>query len=610
MAFELVPWCPAMTEPTTPDPSLPADDPDWTRDIDGGETQDRTLPIPHLDLPRAPGRIASPRIAPAWEPVPGYRVERRLGRGGFGEVWSATGPGGVVLAMKFIRLDDGLGDAEVRALDFMKNVHHPHLNGISGVWRTDDLLIIAMELADGTLGDACREADDRGDGGIAPELLLEYFREAAKGIDHLNGLGIIHRDIKPHNILIMSGGVKVADFGLARLASNPGHSSRLSMTPSYAAPELCNGEAGPGTDQYALAVTYCELRGGQMPFPGNHWQVITGHLHNAPDLTMLPEPERPVVARALSKSPGDRFPDCRTFIGALAAAVPGPAAPPTWVADPPRVESSRRGFLLAIGSVGSLATAAGATAAWVGLARHDIHEDIRREEILATLRFMRRHPSAPIRSFAPGVEQVDQIESNSNPAFVIYQDDRIVDLRSWRQVPPNRLNVLTSAVTQTRHLWMRKIRAADTLHFLARTTGAEVFFRCPSHPFHEVKQAAPVMFGNERMIVREVVIDVAALDVDEDFALVIVSTYWNSMQTPPELWFGVIGSGTASKISQLILFPDGKPFRTYRFRTVDLDAGEPRDYKGPRSVLTGPDWVNWDIPDPANGVTYRTDWTW
>jgi formylglycine-generating enzyme required for sulfatase activity len=92
------------------------------------------------------------------------------------------------------------------------------------------------------------------------------------------------------------------------------------MTPAYAAPEFRNKEVSAHSDQYSLAVSYCQLRGGRLPFTGDTAQIMMGHLLHPPDLTMLPAAERPAVARALAKKPEDRWPSCRAFALAVAAA--------------------------------------------------------------------------------------------------------------------------------------------------------------------------------------------------------------------------------------------------------------------------------------------------
>lgn len=262
------------------------------------------------------------------EPVPGYRLVQRLGRGGFGEVWKAVGPGGVPNALKFVRLDEGGAAVEAGALEFMKFVSHPHLLTTFGIWHRDAYLIIGMELAEGTLGGRLRVAAQQRLPGIPFAELLEYMREAAKGIDFLNeprhtvagrpNQSIVHRDIKPHNLLLVGGGVKVADFGLARAMERSVTPSTGGMTPAYAAPELFQKHVGRQTDQYCLAVTYCQLRSNRLPFEGSPLQVMAGHLTQPPDLSVLPEPERDVVARALAKQPGERWASCRVFVEELA----------------------------------------------------------------------------------------------------------------------------------------------------------------------------------------------------------------------------------------------------------------------------------------------------
>lgn len=261
------------------------------------------------------------RLVRGARPIADYELIEVLGRGGFGEVWKARAPGDFQVALKFIRLGDQGGAIELRSLEFIKDQRHPHLLGNFGAWQRDGMLIVAMELADGTLLNRLRKAEREGSSGIPAMELLEYMREAAKGIDHLNGMGIQHRDIKPQNLLLVGGGVKVADFGLAKLLEHSMSSNSGAMTPAYAAPEFLNGQTSHRSDQYSLAVSYCQLRGGRMPFTGNPAQIMTGHLLHAPDLNMLPDEERPVVARSLSKQPDDRWPSCRAFVDALAMAL-------------------------------------------------------------------------------------------------------------------------------------------------------------------------------------------------------------------------------------------------------------------------------------------------
>src|SRR5439155_18739910 len=117
-------------------------------------------------------------LAPNAEPVPGYQLVRRLGRGGFGEVWSATGPGGFAVALKFICLEDKGAGLEVRALELIKNIRHPNLLSTFGAWQQEGFLILALELADQTLAQRLAEAVGRGLPGIPRAELLEYMREA------------------------------------------------------------------------------------------------------------------------------------------------------------------------------------------------------------------------------------------------------------------------------------------------------------------------------------------------------------------------------------------------------------------------------------------------
>jgi tetratricopeptide (TPR) repeat protein/serine/threonine protein kinase len=261
------------------------------------------------------------------EPVTGYRLTSRLGRGGYGEVWEAEGPGAFRVALKFVPLTEPVGNVELRSIQIVREIRHPHLLATFGAWEVDGHLIVAMERAERTLLDRFREAVGQGFQGIPDPEIHEHFLDAAKGIDYLNEprhpsgsaepQGIQHRDIKPQNLLLLGGSVKVADYGLARVLghSQTGHTG--SMTPAYAAPEFFKNKTSSQSDQYSLAVTYCHLRGGQLPFNGSFEEIMFGHLTKDPDLSMIPENERDAVARSLSKTPRDRWPTCRALVEAV-----------------------------------------------------------------------------------------------------------------------------------------------------------------------------------------------------------------------------------------------------------------------------------------------------
>ena len=292
------------------------------------------VPLDSNDLATGSGETPgapNPVFGAGDEPIPGFRLDRWLGSGGTGDVWRAVAPGGVPVALKFVRVWEADFAAQARSLDLIKAIRHAHLLPMFGAWRTEQRLVIGMELADGTLLDRFHDDCRRGLPGIPFAPLIEAMRQAALGIDFLNGVtraagpgetppGIQHRDVKPENLFFVGGCVKVGDFGLAKVLEGAVARNTGSLTPSFAAPELFRGEVSSRSDQYSLAVTYCQLRAGVLPFTGGPAAVTAGHLYRAPDLDALPRAERPVVARALAKRPEHRWPDCGAFVEALARA--------------------------------------------------------------------------------------------------------------------------------------------------------------------------------------------------------------------------------------------------------------------------------------------------
>src|SRR5947208_4988981 len=133
------------------------------------------------------------RIEPNAEPIPGYKLIERLGGGGFGEVWKAEAPGGLLKAIKFVygdleeASDDGLrAEQEVQALSRVKAVRHPYILSLERYDIIDGQLLIVMELADRNLWDRFKECRTDGLPGIPREELLRYLAETAEALDLMN----------------------------------------------------------------------------------------------------------------------------------------------------------------------------------------------------------------------------------------------------------------------------------------------------------------------------------------------------------------------------------------------------------------------------------------
>jgi serine/threonine protein kinase len=318
-------------------------------------------------------RLATFPYHPGETILPGYRLEKRLGSGGFGEVWRATAPGGMGVAIKILaNLGRAQGGREYRALQTIKNIRHAHIVPIFGVWlksgdgrvlgeaelveaerrllasrgtdwqagqavaetvdadratgSSDALesleLIIAMGLGDQTLQDRLRQ----GEGGIPVESLVDWMHQAALALDHFNSgarrsgenlTAVQHCDIKPANMLLVGDAVQVCDFGLARAQGEVRATSNTMASIAYAAPEMVSGrcEPSPSTDQYSLALSYVELRTGRLPYPElTAAAILKAKLDGTIDLSGLPEAEARVIAKALAVDPAKRWRTCAEFV--------------------------------------------------------------------------------------------------------------------------------------------------------------------------------------------------------------------------------------------------------------------------------------------------------
>jgi serine/threonine protein kinase len=174
------------------------------------------------------------------EPIPGYRMQQRIGVGGYGEVWKAEAPGGIAKAIKVVYgfYDDERASRELAALNRIKEVRHPFLLSLERIELVEGRLLIVSELASSSLKNFFEECRALGLSGIPRDELLAHLRDAADALDYIcQEHSLQHLDVKPENLLLMGGRIKVADFGLVKDLQDT-CSIVGGMTPLYAAPEL------------------------------------------------------------------------------------------------------------------------------------------------------------------------------------------------------------------------------------------------------------------------------------------------------------------------------------------------------------------------------------
>ncbi|MFI9505464.1 protein kinase [Nocardia sp. NPDC052566] len=253
----------------------------------------------------------------------GYAIERQLGLGGMGGVYLARHPRLPRLtALKLLNRELS-SDSVIRArfereADLSARLHHPNIVTVYDRGIEDEQLWIAMQYVDG---------ENAASGTFVSGSALRIITETAEALDYAHGAGVLHRDVKPSNILLARAtpeqrpGVLLTDFGIARLLDDPTRLTRTGTvlaTLGYASPEQLNsGPIDPRSDQYSLACTLFQLLTGALPFHG-----LDAHPRLATTLRPdLPAALNEVLGTALAKNPDDRYASCTQFAAAAAAAL-------------------------------------------------------------------------------------------------------------------------------------------------------------------------------------------------------------------------------------------------------------------------------------------------
>jgi serine/threonine protein kinase len=290
---------------------------------------------------RMPGQLAHQATSGPLPPLPngatfaGFRIVRPLGSGGMGEVYLVEHPRLPRQEALKVMAADVSGNAEyrsrfIREADLAAALWHPHIVGVHDRGEHAGRLWLSMDYVDGS--DCARLLRERYPAGMPRSEVVEIVGAVARALDYAHDRGVLHRDVKPANILLTKEvssqrRALLTDFGIARRIDDVSGLTATNMTlgtVDYTAPEqlAMDSPVDGRADQYALAATAFHLLTGAPPFAhANPAAVISGHLNNAVPAAGAVRPELAdhdaALRRALAKHPHDRFDCCQDFADAL-----------------------------------------------------------------------------------------------------------------------------------------------------------------------------------------------------------------------------------------------------------------------------------------------------
>jgi serine/threonine-protein kinase len=266
-----------------------------------------------------------------------YEVQDFIGQGAMGLVFRAyhsqlerTGAVKVLQAISPDRDTTARFRHEAQAI---AQLRHPNIVNVYDFGEYEGTPYMIVEFVPGG-----SLADRLGSGQLEPTQALKYLRGIAAGLDYAHGMGVVHRDVKPANVLLAKDNTPVlADFGLAKLMQGSSIKSMSGVTtgtPAYMAPEQVTGSAvGPAADRYSLATIAYEMFARVIPFDGQGlMELLYAHVHRDPlppsaHNSALSRRADEVILRGLAKEPAARWESCTAFVDALAAALGEKAEP-------------------------------------------------------------------------------------------------------------------------------------------------------------------------------------------------------------------------------------------------------------------------------------------
>jgi serine/threonine protein kinase len=264
-----------------------------------------------------------------------YAVEAEIGRGGGARVFRARDLSGTVVALKVLHpelLVSVAADRFLREVEFARKLDHPHIARLLDSGEEGWLVYYTMEYAEGP---SLRQRLDAA-GPLGPDEVLRLAADVLGALGYAHGRGVIHRDVKPENVVLTAAGAILLDFGIARAVEMSGgdrltRSGTTLGTATYMSPEQIRGarDLDLRTDIYATGCLLFEAAAGRPPFH-NPNQMLVLHQHvneTAPDLRTV-RPDAPAalaqtIARALAKLPSDRWASAEEMLASLGGVAVG-----------------------------------------------------------------------------------------------------------------------------------------------------------------------------------------------------------------------------------------------------------------------------------------------
>jgi hypothetical protein len=442
-------------------------------------------------------------------------------------------------------------------------------------------------------------------------------------------------------LLTQDGTPKVTDFGLAKKLDEAGQtqSGAILGTPSYMAPEQAEGNTrtvGKEADIYSLGAILYDCLAGRPPFRGDTvMSTVQQVLHEEPVpptrlVRSTPRDLEAVCLKCLEKKPEKRYRTAGALAEDLARFRRGEPVLAKKRTIITKAISAVRRRLKTLGFVAVVLLALVGAVFLIGTFRtpapvsprpdpnteseNDGTLKGREEDILRQVVSLKRQLPLRLDKHPASFTEVEQVSKPDNSSFEVIEDARVWDLRGWQPSPGIPQGALLSAATMSTRMRLQKLRPARDFVLEARTTGSDVFLQCLSHPdnYRILAPRALDHVGTQQTKVRQCVVNVSDVPLLKEFDLKFVSTYWSSFQKGEDRWLGIIGYKNSFKVSMLILFPEDRPFKTYRLTVAPTAKGAETPFEGRKILLAGQQstYLYWEIPRPEAGKVYRVRWDW